>query len=153
MGLERDLAELVKRAQKAQNPDNAPRLAAVLKEARMSVLEVKVGGPIESGLAQFGETLEAAMAGNVAAPYFGIGFRNMTQFGEVFTPKRWELVEALKASGPLSIYALAKLLNRHYSNVHQDVSALMEWTVIEKDGEDHVFVPWDEIAVRWPLVN
>ncbi len=119
----------------------------------MNVLEVKVGESVESSLSKLGESLDAAMTGKAATPYFGIGFRNMTQFGEVFTPKRWELVEALKASGPLSIYALAKLLHRHYSNVHQDVSALMEWTVIEKDGEDHVFVPWDEIAVHWPLVK
>jgi predicted transcriptional regulator len=119
----------------------------------MNVLEVTVGDSIEAGLARFGETLEAAMAGQAPAPYFGVGFRTMAQFGEVFTPKRWELVETLKAAGPLSIYALAKRLQRHYSNVHQDVHALLEWTVIEKDEADRVFVPWDEIAVRWPLVK
>jgi predicted transcriptional regulator len=70
----------------------------------MSVLEVKVGEPIEAGLARFGETLTAALVGQPPAPYFGIGFRTMAQFGEVFTPKRWELVETLKAAGPLSIY-------------------------------------------------
>jgi predicted transcriptional regulator len=36
------------------------------------------------------------------------------------------LVESLKAAGPLSIYALAKRLSRHYRNVYKDVSALME---------------------------
>ena len=119
----------------------------------MSVLQVKVGEPIEASLAQFGAALDSAMAGSEVTPYFGIGFRTMAQFSEIFTPKRWELVEALKLAGPLSIYALAKLLSRHYRNVHKDVTALMEWTVIEKDETGKVFVPWDEIDVRWPLLK
>ena len=119
----------------------------------MSVLQVKVGEPIEKSLAGFGEALEAAQAGKEVEPYFGIGFQTMSQFGEVFTPKRWELVEFLKAEGPLTIYALAKRLSRHYRNVHKDVTALIEWLVIEKDESGKVFVPWDEIDVRWPLVK
>lgn len=119
----------------------------------MKVLEVKVGESIEASLAQFGAALEASRAGKDVPPYSGIGFRTMAQFGEVFTPKRWELVEALKASGPLTIYELAKRLRRHYRNVHKDVTALIGWLVIEKDEEGRVFVPWDEIDVRWPLLK
>jgi predicted transcriptional regulator len=119
----------------------------------MNVLEVKVGEPLEASLGQFGEALASAMAGHEVAPYFGIGFRTMAQFSEVFTPKRWELVEYLKAAGPLTIYALAKQLSRHYRNVHQDIAALMAWTVIEKDETGKVYVPWDEIDVRWPLLK
>lgn len=119
----------------------------------MNVLEVKVGEPLETSLAQFGEALASAMEGHEVTPYFGIGFRTMAQFSEVFTPKRWELVEYLKAAGPLSIYALAKRLSRHYRNVHKDITALMEWTVIEKDEAGKVYVPWDEIVVRWPLLK
>ena len=66
----------------------------------MSVLEVRVGERVERSLARFGETLNAAKAGQKVKPYFGIGFRTMVQFGEVFTPKRWELVEFPRASGP-----------------------------------------------------
>jgi predicted transcriptional regulator len=105
------------------------------------------------GLAHFGDVLESALKNNAVVPYFRVGFNNMAQFGEVFTPKRWELVEALKTAGPLTIYALAKRVNRHYRNVHKDVSALMEWMVIEKNDANKVFVPWDEIAVRWPLLK
>ena len=77
----------------------------------------------------------------------------MAQFSEVFTPKRWELVEALKGLGPVTIYALAKHLERHYRNVHKDVAKLTEGMVIEKDDKGRIFVPWDEIDVRWPLVK
>ncbi len=117
----------------------------------MSVLEVTVGVPVTKKMERFATALQAAMDGDTTAPYFGVGFANMAQFGDAFTPKRWELVVALKASGPLSIYALAKRLGRHYRNVHKDVGALMEWMVIEKDAAGHVFVPWDEIDVRLPL--
>ncbi|TRW95894.1 hypothetical protein [Candidatus Methylobacter oryzae] len=119
----------------------------------MNVLEIKVGEPVTAGLARFGEALDAAMGGLAVEPYFGVGFKNMAQFGEVFTPKRWELVESLKAAGPLTIYALAKRLGRHYRNVHKDVTALMEWLVVEKDASGKVFVPWDEIDVRCPLLS
>lgn len=119
----------------------------------MNILEVKVGEPIGNSLEGFGAALHAAMDGNEVEPYFGIGFRTMAQFGGVFTPKRWELVEALKAAGPMTIYALAKLLSRHYRNVHKDVTVMMEWMVIEKDEANRVFVPWDEIDVRWPLLK
>jgi len=117
----------------------------------MSVLELRVGESIETALDRFGSTLAKAQAGKKIKPQFGVGFRSMAQFGEVFTPKRWELVEALKAGGPMTIYALAKRIGRHYRNVYRDVTAMMEWTVIEKDAEGRVYVPWDEIEVRCPL--
>ena len=78
----------------------------------MSVLEVRVGENVGASLARFGQALAAARAGKKVKPNFGIGFRTIAQFGEAFTPKRWELVESLKAAGPLTIYALAKWLGR-----------------------------------------
>ena len=36
-------------------------------------------------------------------------------------------------------------------NVHKDVTALLQWTVIEKNDAGLVFVPWNEMDVRWPL--
>ncbi len=80
----------------------------------MKKLEVRVGEPLAASLTRFGKAMTGAKAGRAVKPYFGIGFRTMAQFGEVFTPKRWELVAELKKSGPISIYALAKRLDRHY---------------------------------------
>lgn len=114
-------------------------------------LELRVGESIETALGRFGAALDRARAGKKVKQHTGIGFRSMAQFGEVFTPKRWELVAVLKAAGPMTIYALAKQLGRHYRNVHQDVTAMVEWMVVEKNAEGCVFVPWDEIDVRCPL--
>lgn len=119
----------------------------------MTTLTITVGESLAEGLRDFANTMEALSKGKgrKVAPSFGLGFENMAQMGEVFSPKRWELVEVLKKTGPQSIYALAKRLNRHYRNVHQDVTKLSEWMVIEKDAAGKVFVPWDEIDVQWPL--
>lgn len=117
-----------------------------------NILHIEIQ-PARDALARFGADLQAAIASEPVAPYSGVGFETMAQFGEVFTPKRWELIEALKAVGPLTIYGLAKRLSRHYRNVHKDVTALIDWMVIEKDEDGRVFVPWDEIDVRWPLMR
>lgn len=116
-------------------------------------LEIRVGESFAEMQARSLEHARRIDAGEDVESLCGLGFDSMAELGEVFTPKRWELVEALKQSGPLSIYALAKSLGRHYRNVHQDVSAMMEWLVIEKDDAGKVFVPWDEIAVLWPLMK
>jgi predicted transcriptional regulator len=116
----------------------------------MNKLHIEVQ-PAPEALARFGSALQAAIVGRKTRPYSGIGFENMAQFGEVFTPKRWELIETLKTSGPMTIYALAKLLNRHYRNVHKDVGILSEWIVIAKDKSGKIYVPWDEIDVRMAL--
>jgi predicted transcriptional regulator len=118
----------------------------------MNKLHIEVR-PAQAALERFGDALQAVVQGHARRPYSGIGFENMAQFGEVFTAKRWELVEALKAAGPVSIYALAKLINRQYRNVHRDVHVLKDWLVISRDESGKVFVPWDEIDVRMPLAR
>ncbi|MDP1605269.1 MAG: HTH domain-containing protein [Rhodocyclaceae bacterium] len=116
-------------------------------------LEICVAEPFAAMKARSLAHARQIDAGEIVAPLCEVGFETMAQFGAVFTPKRWELVEFLKASGPLTIYALAKRLNRHYRNVHKDVTTLMAWLAIDKDEAVRVFVPWDEIDIRWPLLK
>ncbi len=117
----------------------------------MTALTITVGKSLVENLHDFSRTMQATSDGLKVWPQFGLGFESMAQMGEVFSPKRWELVEVLKKTGPQSIYALAKRLDRHYRNVHQDVTKLSEWMVIEKDESGKVFVPWDKIDVQLPL--
>ncbi|MEZ5537180.1 MAG: hypothetical protein R3F02_16340 [Thiolinea sp.] len=115
-----------------------------------NVLHVEIR-PADTALDAFGATLQELEAGQPVEPHFSIGFETVPQFARVFTAKRWELISELKKLGAVSIYELAKRLDRHYRNVHQDVALLMEWLVIEKNGQGKIFVPWDEIDVRLPL--
>jgi predicted transcriptional regulator len=91
------------------------------------------------------------MQGAELEPYEGIGFESLVELLSTLTPKRWELIRRLRNEGPMTLYALAKMLERNYKNVRLDVKALEEWRIIERDEADRVLVPWDEIDVRVPL--
>ena len=117
-----------------------------------NILHIEIQ-PANEALNRFGAALESVIAGQAVQPYSGVGFETMAQLGQVFTPNRWALIEVLKTMGPLSIQALAQHLGRSYRPVRQDVITLMEWTVIDQDEDQRVFVPWDEIEVRWPLIQ
>ncbi len=79
---------------------------------------------------------------------FELSFSTPAQLVSELSPKRMELLQMLKKSGPVSIRALAKMMGRNYSNVHADVQRLIEHGLIEKDANDHVLVPWDDVVVR-----
>lgn len=64
------------------------------------------------------------------------------------TPERFRLLQRLQGLGTVSIYALAKELGRNYSNVHADISALLELELVARTP-DGVFIPW--AAVEWRL--
>jgi len=84
-------------------------------------------------------------------PVERVYFGNMKTFLEHITPKRFALMDALHKSGPMTIYALAKLLHRHYKNVHDDVKALESIGLVEKDENGRYVVPWDEITATTRL--
>lgn len=59
------------------------------------------------------------------------------------TQKRFELLEYLHEQGKMSIRALAKVLERDSSNVHQDVKILHQLGLILRDEEENnYYVPW-----------
>ena len=117
------------------------------------VLHITVGQTLDNSLDRAASVMEALERGENPEQYFGIGFDSMTRLNKIFTPKRWELIEHLRKRGAMTIYALAKMLKRDYKNVRTDVVMLMEWHVIEKNEDENVFVPWDEIDVRWPILK
>jgi len=61
--------------------------------------------------------------------------------------RRWDLLAALRATGPVTIAGLARHLKRDYKNVHNDIDRLVEWHAVEKDAQGLVFAPYDEIVV------
>ena len=102
-------------------------------------------------LQHFARTWDEAAAGKAVKPYEGVSFETMEEFLSAFTPRRWALIRELSGAGPVTIYALAKQLNRDYKNVHGDVAVLMNLGVIAKDADGRVSVPYDEIEARLPL--
>ena len=111
------------------------------------ILNVKVGEPLEANLARAARTMEALDRGETPAPYFGVGFSDVGQLFDVFTPRRWDLLAALRESGPMTIAELARRLKRDYKNVHGDVEKLAEWQAVEKDEKGRIVAPYSEIVV------
>src|SRR5205814_9146560 len=68
---------------------------------------------------------------------------------KTLTPARWALLDRLRADGPLSIYELAKRLERDYKNVHTDVTALVKIGLIERADNARVGVPWDGVRAEF----
>ena len=120
----------------------------------MRVLHVKVAEPVEDMLKRARSTMERLEAGGSAPePYFGIGFESVAQMVAVLTPKRLELLSWLSLQGPLTVAALARGLGRDYKNVHGDVAALEDWSILAREQDGRVSVPWDEIDLRLPLTR
>ncbi len=112
-----------------------------------AVLHVTVGGNIREPLESFADSMNAIEAGITPEAHFAVGFQDIGQLLNVFTPRRWDLLETLRHSGPLSISALARILHRDYKNVHGDVSALLTWGILERNARRQVLAPFAEISI------
>jgi predicted transcriptional regulator len=70
---------------------------------------------------------------------------------KTLTPARWELLQRLAKAGPQTVYALAKLLERDYKNVHTDVAQLSALGLIEKTEKNLVRIAWQAIRAELRL--
>jgi predicted transcriptional regulator len=70
---------------------------------------------------------------------------------KTLSPARWALLAALRASGPVSIYELARRLERDYKNVHTDVTQLAALGLISRENDNRVTVPWDVLRAEFEL--
>jgi predicted transcriptional regulator len=116
-----------------------------------AVLHLTVGEPMAASLARAAVAMKAAGKGKPAQPYFGVGFDDVGELFAVFTPKRWELIGALREGGAMTVAELARQLKRDYKNVHNDCERLIEWMAIEKGENGLVYAPYDEIVVDMKL--
>jgi predicted transcriptional regulator len=116
-----------------------------------AVLHLTVGEPMVASLARAAAAMKAAREGKPAQPYSGVGFDEVGELFSVFTPKRWELIGALREGGAMTVAELARRLKRDYKNVYNDCERLIEWMAIEKDENGLVYAPYDEIVVDMKL--
>jgi predicted transcriptional regulator len=65
----------------------------------------------------------------------------------LFTKQRVELWRTLQVSGPISIAALADLLNRDYQDVDGDLDVLIESGLVELESE-LVSMPWNTLELH-----
>ena len=113
-------------------------------------LRVRVGSAA-TALDRFEATWRKASRGEKIPAEHVLTFSNLQLLLRTLTPARWTLLEQLKRDGPLSINELARRLERHYKNVHTDVTRLIELGLIERRGDQRVAVMWDIVAAEMRL--
>lgn len=116
-----------------------------------TVLHVKVGESLADAGQRAAQAMRSAQAGHPPIPYFGVSFGEVGQMLVAFTPKRWELIAALRAQGPMTVAELARHLGRNYKNVHGDITQLTAWMAVTRAADGKVVVPWSEIIVDMKL--
>ena len=112
-----------------------------------NTLVIKIGSTGDD----FDDVLNACEGGQRATSLNQLSFESMPGFLSYLTPKRWELLTALRKHGHYSIRKLSGALKRDYKNTHTDVKALLEAGLIEKDADGLVFVPWDNVETHLQL--
>jgi len=116
------------------------------EDALAKVLELRVGPPRDA-LDRFEAAWNRVAEGGRVTPLRVLTLRDLPLLLRTLTPARWALVERLKKEGPLSVYQLAKRLERDYKNVHTDVAQLARLGVVERQG-DGVAVPWERLRAE-----
>ncbi|MFT3741932.1 MAG: hypothetical protein QM752_04565 [Gammaproteobacteria bacterium] len=120
---------------------------------RTRKLTVKVGS-LDEALENFKTVWEKAEAEEKLTTSIEIvGFENATLLIKTLTPRRLELLQKLHTIGTHSIRALAKALERDYSNVHQDVEILKKAGLLLQDKKGHYSMPWDAIVTEIPMTR
>ena len=115
---------------------------------REAIIQIRNGD--EQILAESGSRFKQVWNSGEAAPAL-FTFSSPAQLFSVISPKRWALIEHLQHMGTMSIRGLARSLGRDVKRVHEDVIALIEWGLIERDGDGPVCVPFDVIHAGFDL--
>ena len=101
------------------------------------------------------DRLEAAWnrvaEGRGIAPLRVLSIESLPLLLKNLSPARWALLEKLRSEGPISIYELAKRLQRDYKNVHTDVTQLAALGLIERRSDGRVAVAWDLLRAEFRL--
>ena len=93
-----------------------------------AIIELSYQGSIFGAVKQ---QLTEAQNGDKSIDYH-LGFESARALFSDLTPARIDLLDTLRGMGPSSIYALAKTAHRNYSNIHTDVSRLLELGLIDR---------------------
>ena len=90
---------------------------------------------------------------NARTPDYRLSFESARSLFADLTPARLDLLDTLRRAGPGSVYTLAKVAGRNYSNVHTDVSRLQELGLIERALDGMISVPFEAVEIRFPLAQ
>ncbi len=110
-------------------------------------IKIEVRGAEESAM-EAARAWEGAERGAAPEkPVDRLYFQSLETLLSVLSTRRLDLLKVLHESGPSSVRALTKILNRDYKNVHQDVALLEKVGLIERTG-GKISAPWERIIAE-----
>lgn len=119
---------------------------------RRAVIQIRRDREPPELLAEMGRRFVATFGADAPSdPVAVFTFSSSAQLFSVITPKRWELIEHLQGLGATSIRALSRSLGHDVRRVHEDVTALIDWGILERRDGGGVCVPYDVIQTDFDL--
>ncbi|MCP4346822.1 MAG: ArsR family transcriptional regulator [Desulfobacterales bacterium] len=98
----------------------------------MKIRKVRVGiKDLETALNEFVETGRALEKGKPVKKEKGVYFTSVEAFRKAVTPKRIELLKAIKTEKPSSVRHLSKITERNIKNVSTDIRFLEQAGLVD----------------------
>ncbi|MCJ2089974.1 helix-turn-helix domain-containing protein [Methylobacterium sp. E-005] len=91
----------------------------------------------------------AAFRGEMQGAF--ISFPTVEGLWTVLTPRRWALLQALAGREPMSLRAVARLLDRDVKNTHADVHALLNAGILDRTDDARIVFPYDSVHVDFTI--
>ena len=113
-------------------------------------LEIRLGAAGDA-LDRFEAAWHRVAEGRAMRPLEVLSFPDLPVLLKTLSPARWALLQKLQVEGPLSIYELAKRLERDYKNVHTDVTQLAAIGLVERGDDGRMAVPWELLRAELKL--
>ena len=80
-----------------------------------------------------------------------ISFESPALLFKVLSGKRWEVLNFMTGSGPMTIRELARRLGRDVKAVHGDVHALLNAGILQKTDSGQIVFPFEALHVDFML--
>ncbi|MDP4022744.1 transcriptional regulator [Methylobacterium sp. NEAU 140] len=104
------------------------------------------------GIASTEETSARALAafrGEAQGEF--ISFPTVERLWTVLTPGRWALIRAMAGRAPMSLRAVARLLDRDVKNTHSDIHALLSAGILDRTDDERIVFPYDAVHVDFTI--
>lgn len=119
-------------------------------KSRPRQLEIRLGAAGDA-LDRFEAAWHRVAEGRAMRPLEILNFPDLPALLRTLSVARWTLLQKLREAGPLSIYELARRLERDYKNVHTDVTQLAALQLIERQEDGRITVPWELLRAELKL--
>jgi predicted transcriptional regulator len=117
-------------------------------------LNLHIAASETAGLDDMGQRFAAAwkraeLGGTDAQDH--VTFLSLEAFQAAMSPRRLELMRALRREGPMSVRKLSQVLRRDYKSVHREVAMLVDAGLVDRLDVDKIAMRWDRALTQIDL--